>query len=162
MNNGIQRSTFLIPESMMNGGVNTLTFSQRTEGFMWGVTNLLLNEVSSACDTTLSYGTTDSMHYSSSWDVNTNQDEVVACFTSTGIDVTLDVTGNDIDFTDEVEVFINGTSLGNLKTGPDNGINGEEQITIPAINQDAGENEICFVQKTSGWRWGVTDLLLAD
>jgi hypothetical protein len=52
--------------------------------------------------------------------------------------------------------------LGYLSKGPNNGLNAGDSFAIPAGAQNPGENRIKFVLKTSGWTWGVTNLLLAE
>ncbi|RLA52862.1 MAG: hypothetical protein DRR42_06365, partial [Gammaproteobacteria bacterium] len=89
-----------------------------------------------------------------------NETQFLTTFVSTGSDLVLSVTGYDIDLPDEITVYLNGAPLGNLSTGPNNGLNGGDVFVIPASAQQPGNNQVLFVEQTSGWTWGVTDLLL--
>jgi hypothetical protein len=80
----------------------------------------------------------------------------------TGVDLTLNVTGYDIDDPagDEVEVHLNGVFIGYLSNGPNNQPNAGDTFSITAAQQQAGPNLIYFKQKVPGWVWGVSGLLL--
>lgn len=73
--------------------------------------------------------------------------------------LTLTVTGNDIDFADEVSVLVNGNSVGFLTTTRDNG-SGVTSLPINPSDLRAGTNTLEFREKQEGWRWGVTDIML--
>ncbi|MDX2313193.1 MAG: PQQ-dependent sugar dehydrogenase, partial [Gammaproteobacteria bacterium] len=85
-----------------------------------------------------------------------------ATFIGTGTDLRLEVTGYDIDYADELLVSLNGNPLGYLSVGPNEALNAGDSFAIPAALQLPGANLIRFQVKTSGWMWGVTNLLLTD
>jgi subtilisin family serine protease len=85
-----------------------------------------------------------------------------AGFTGTSMDLLFSVTGYDIDYADEISVYLNDNLLGYLSKGPNNGLNAGDSFSIPAGDQIPGENRIKFVQKTTGWIWGVTNLVLSE
>ena len=72
------------------------------------------------------------------------------------------VTGYDIDYKDEIGVYLNDIFLGYLAKGPNNGMNAGDSFSIPAGDQYTGENRIRFVQKSPGWMWGITNLMIAE
>ena len=83
-------------------------------------------------------------------------------FESTGEPLLLQVTGYDIDYADEVQVLLDGEiSLGWLPRSPNNGLAEPHVIELAGDLIPAGEHTLTFVQRTSGFRWGVTDLSLA-
>jgi hypothetical protein len=69
------------------------------------------------------------------------------------------ITGYDIDGTDEVEVFVNGKSLGHLTPGPTNGYAVPTFFFIDSNTLISGaDNRLELRQKTRGETWGVKDL----
>lgn len=62
----------------------------------------------------------------------------------------------------EISVFLNGNQIGYLSRGPNDALNGGDTFPLPASLQDSGENRIVFRQRSPGWIWGVTQLLLSD
>ena len=83
-------------------------------------------------------------------------------FDGIGTDLTLDFLGYDVDFSNEIDVRLNGASLGFLSEGLNDDVVGY-QIDLDAAEQVAGRNEIEFVQlRNPSWKWGVTDLSLVQ
>ncbi len=70
----------------------------------------------------------------------------------------LQVTGYDIDFGDEVSVYLNGNFLGHPIRGANNALNAGDVIELSLMETLLGENRIEFRQKTPGFIWGVTGL----
>jgi hypothetical protein len=110
----------------------------------------------------LQIGVMDSGQYGYSYGTSQHRSGLYATFLGTGVDLALHVSGYDIDDPsgDEVEVHLNGTFLGYLSNGPDNGMNAGDVFAIPVSLQQPGPNLIYFKQKVPGWKWGVTNLLL--
>ena len=167
-NNGLNAgNSFAIAAAQQQQGENILTFAQQYSGWGWGVTNILLQETGApppppATDIALTLGTLESGQYGHFFDPQRNDgDEVTASFQGTGQDLVLTLTGYDIDRSNEVEVLLNGNSLGFLSQGPNNGLNAGNSFAIAAAQQQ-GENILTFAQQYSGWAWGVTDILLQD
>jgi subtilisin family serine protease len=156
--------SFLIPASSQIAGENRIKFVQKTVGWIWGVTNLLISENNnlSSTDITLTYGVIDTGQYGNGYGSDQNPTELTVDFEGTTTDVFFSVTGFDIDYTDELAVYLNDNFIGYLSRGPNNGLNAGDSFLIPASNQLNGENRIKFVLKTAGWIWGVTNLLAAD
>lgn len=121
---------------------------------------LLSVGTSGTVEVSLAVGVTETGQYGWKWGSNEHKTKLYANFTGTAGDLTFNVTGYDIDYADEISVYLNGNLLGYLTVGPNNGFNAGDSIAIPAASQLPGVNLIRFKQKTSGWKWGVTELLL--
>ena len=152
-----------IPKELQNSGTNTITFDQTNDHWKWGVTDLKLVDASNsnAPNAILTPGVTVTQKMGNINAQITDADGVIkGVFQGTGQDMTLDFAGYDIDTNSEVEVFINGQSIGTLQAGTNSGY-ANYQIDIDASDQIAGENEITFVQTGNvTWKWGVKDLTL--
>jgi len=111
----------------------------------------------------LTLGVTETGEYGNNFNGTADDDGVVtATFTSTSEDLLLSFTGYDVDVGNEIEVLLNGASLGFLEAGVNNGLS-QHSFTITAAQQAAGENIVSFVQvQDPGWTWGVTDILLIE
>lgn len=118
---------------------------------------------SGTVEVVLEIGVTDSGAYGYGFGTSEHASRLYATFMGTGVDLALHGTGYDIDDPagDEVAVYLNGALLGYLSNGPDNGLNASDAFSIPNSAQHPGANLIYFKQKVSGWKWGVTGLLLA-
>ena len=166
-NNGLNAGNSFAIAAAQQQGENILTFAQQYSGWAWGVTNILLQETGApppppATDIALTLGTLESGQYGHFFDPQRNDgDEVTASFQGTGQDLLLSLTGYDIDKTTEVQVLLNGNSLGFLSQGPNNGLNAGDSFAITAAQQQ-GENILTFAQQFTGWGWGVTNILLQD
>ncbi|MDH3377819.1 MAG: hypothetical protein OEQ39_12800, partial [Gammaproteobacteria bacterium] len=149
----------LIPLEQQAPGTNVLEFRQQTASETWGVTNLLVDSFQP--DVTLSVGTEDAGSYGHNFGTEVDA-LLIAVFENSGTDLQLSVTGYDIDFPDEVAMYLNGGFQGHLSVGPDNGLNSGDVFMVLASQQIAGTNIVEFRQTTPGFRWGVTDLLLGN
>jgi len=105
-------------------------------------------------------GVIDSGQYGHKYGSSQHRTELYATFTGTNTDLTLQVTGYDIDYVDELAVYLNGNLLAHLTVGPNNGLNAGDSLAIPLAAQQPGANLLRFKVKTAGWKWGVTELLL--
>ena len=165
-NNGLNGGdTFAISAAQQLMGTNLIEIIQTTPGWAWGVSELLIAEDLSGggSDTpNLTLDIPDAGQYGNGYGSDEHLDELVVTFADTGIDIELSLNGYDIDFNDEIEVFLNGVSIGYLSAGPNNALNGGDSFSISAADQIPGTNEVRFVQRTSGWIWGVTNLLISE
>ena len=152
--------TFLIPSSKQISGTNVVAFRQKSPGYTWGVTNLLLDQLHP--DVTLAAGVMDTGEYGWLYGSGLHRSGLTAVFQNTGVDSQLSVTGYDIDTADELAVYLNGELLGYLGVGPENGFNAGDVFPIKASKQVPGTNIVEFVQKSPGYIWGIKDLLLDD
>ena len=158
--------TFTIPAWLQLAGENIVVFEQTYEpSFMWGVTEVLLTELpADASDLDLALSVIESGGFGNRFMGLTEADgEVVATFTGTTRDLRLSFRGFDIDFADEMEVLVNGTSLGFASVGVDSTLNAGDSFTIPSELQVEGDNAIVFRQTYApSFMWGATDVLLIE
>ncbi|MFC3616104.1 cadherin-like domain-containing protein, partial [Lutimaribacter marinistellae] len=161
VDNGLSPHDFLITAAQQQDGENVLEFVQaRNVNWAWGVTNL---RVEADADMRLVPDQIETGSFGNKFDGKTDADGIVkAAFTGTGQDLTLSLQGYDVDFSNEVEVVLNGNSLGFLGRGVNNGLSYDE-FQISAAQQQAGENVIEFKQATNvTWAWGVTDVMISE
>ena len=144
----------------------TFTFTARVTDDLGTSTDqtftMLSVGTSGAIEVPLTIGDMDTNGYGHNYGSNEHPVELYASFTGTGQDLTLYVTGYDIDYADELAVSLNGTLLGHLSVGPNNDVNAGDSFVIPAGAQQEGTNLLHFKVKNNGWTWGITDLLLTD
>ena len=76
-----------------------------------------------------------------------------------GTSYELRVTGFDIDYNDEISVYVDDQLVGMLSKGPNNQENAGDVLALPTPAAD-GLVRIEFRQRRPGWKWGVTDLLV--
>jgi len=157
--------SFCIPVGDQLFGENRIKFVVKNAAWIWGVTNLLVAQDSggSSCllQVPLTVDVLDTGQYGHNYGSNQHPAELIATFDGGTVDLVLSVSGYDIDYADEVEVYLNDFLQGYLSPGLDNGLNGGNSFPIPTGNQLSGENRIKFVVKNAAWTWGVTNLLVA-
>ena len=97
--------------------------------------------------------------YSQGFGTDEHEIVVPALFDGDGVtQYYLQVTGYDVDFGDEVSVYLNSTILGDLIQGANNALNAGDVIELPLMETLLGENRIEFRQNAPGFIWGVTGL----
>jgi len=163
-NNQLRTGSVGIPASLVGAGTNSLTFKQRVPNYHWGVTDLLLaftdDPVEEIGIPTLIVDRLEVGRYGFRYlGENDHREQAEFRFESTGTALALDYTGFDIDVRDEVEIFVNGISLGQMAGTPNNQ-SIAASIDIPASIVAAGTNSLVFRQRVPNYHWGVTDLLL--
>ena len=151
---------FTLTPDLLVEGVNSMEFRVKTVGWTWGVTNLgILTTMPEPNIVALIVGVPDTGQYGNNYGSNEHPMSLTATFEGAGVSVyELQVTGYDIDYVDEVAVYINGSFLAHLQTGPDNSHNGGDAFTLDPALLLEGENTIQFRQRTAGYTWGVKDL----
>jgi subtilisin-like proprotein convertase family protein len=162
IDSGLVSYQFVISDTEQLAGENILSFSQIGEvSWNWGVTNILLTEFQPDAPILLTQSVRDTGQYGQNFNGQTDADGLVqASFEGTGEDTLLTFGGFDVDNANEIEVLLNGSSLGVLAAGIDSGL-ATYQFLIDGIDQQAGDNTISFVQLGDvAWTWGVTDILL--
>ena len=114
-----------------------------------------------AADPVLVAGVQDDARYGFRFEgVDSHREALEMRFDGNAADLTLDLSGYDIDFGKEVRAFVNGTLVGYLAKTPDKGL-GPTSLTIPRNVLSASGNTLRLEQKVPGYAWGVTQLLLS-
>ena len=159
-NNALNAGDLLtLPASLLNAGDNTLEFRQPNPGWIWGVTDLALwsTPPGTSLEPTLTLGVTDNAQYGNGFGSDAHPQLLRAHFNAATVsDLELTVTGYDIDFDDELAVYLNNTFIGHLSEGPNNGLNSGDRFTLPSAAVVLGDNVLEFRQPNPGWIWGVT------
>jgi hypothetical protein len=162
-NNGLNAGDVftLLPYTLL-AGENRLEFRQKQSGWVWGVTNLaVLRSPPPGAPPVLAL-TVDEIDvgsYGNNYGSDEHESLLAATFASDGASTYyLQVTGFDMDYVDENAVYLNGTRIGFLSKGLNNGLNAGNVFILEPASLLAGQNTLEFRQKQSGWVWGVTRL----
>ena len=120
---------------------------------------MLVEEVQPETPVALEMGRVDSTAYGNGFEGATDFDGVLeATFEATGEDLRLRFLGYDIDNATELEILLNGSSLGLLAPGGDGALAAYE-VLLDADRMLPGQNTISFVQTGSpSYTWGITEL----
>ena len=162
-NNGLNAGdVFTLSPGLLVAGENRLEFRERTSGWVWGVTNLaVLRSPPPGAPpvVALTVDEIDAGSYGNNYGTDEHESLLAATFTGDGTSTYyLQVTGFDMDYADENAVYLNGTQIGFLSKGPNNGLNAGDLFTLEPASLLAGQNTVEFRQKEAGWIWGVTRL----
>ena len=87
-------------------------------------------------------------------------DEVHIDFENPGEDLVLFVKGFDVDSDTEIEILMNGQSIGFLSEGLNDGLSGGNAFTLEMANMLPGTNRITFRVAPPGENWGVAEIEL--
>jgi len=160
-NNGLNAGDVIsLDPALLVAGKNLVEFRQRVAGWKWGITNLA---VVAPPVVALTVGVFDTGQYGYNYGTSEHETQLFATFQGDGVTAyQLQVTGYDIDLVDEISVYLNGVQIGYLSTGPDNGLNAGDVISLDPALLVAGENTLEFRQQVAGWTWGVTNLGVFD
>lgn len=112
-------------------------------------------------DAVLSIGQYDTGSYGNRFEgTNDTSGDVTFVFTSIGEDLTLTVTGYDIDTRAEILVSVNGEAMGFLEPTAETGL-GDTTLVLSSELMVEGENTLTFEHTIRpGATWGITDILL--
>ena len=167
---GVDKDTasydLLLATGDLNNGTNTIEFRQSVDvNWSWGVTNLLMEEVPVEVvpPTHLTLGVTETGSFGNKFNgTDTVGEEVAFTFDASGGDMVLHLEGFDIDYADEVEIFLNGTSIGYIRQGLDQALY-SDVVLLKASDLEPGQNTISFGQAIDpNFTWGVTNLRLEN
>ncbi len=142
-------------------GVNRIVITQKTPGETWGVTGIRVRDFSTE-SIPLELNQLNKTVYGYEYGESANLGLVRMLFDGVGTDLTLKTIAHDIDGHQEVEVLVNGESLGYLGESPDGGT--ERTFTlIPESVQRVGENVLEYRQRrTMKEPWGVSRIKLTQ
>lgn len=166
INNGMASYSIAVPASAQVDGENILEFKQmQNPKYKWGVTDILLGDTPvTDADFILSMNTLEEGRYGHRFSGVREPDGIVegAFVADASTDLYLSLQGYDIDSIAEVGVFLNGTDIGNLGKGTNNGL-ASYTVELPASAQVDGLNEIEFKQLLNPrFKWGLTDVMLTE
>ena len=93
-----------------------------------------------SADIALTLGVLETGEYGNNYNGLTDDDgQVTASFQSTGSHLTLSLKGYDVNYATEVQVLLNGDSIGFLTPGPNEQLNAGDTFILSATDQQAGE-----------------------
>ncbi len=158
-NNGLGNDTLLLSSAALITGENELTIQNKNTSWIWGVNELQITDADTF-DFTLEVGSAPSGAFGNKYDNKTDADgKITGVFSlaDASKDLELSLTTFDVDFDDELQVFLNGTSLGYLDKTPNKGI-GNDTLLLSSAALIAGENELTIQNENPDWMWGVNEL----
>jgi hypothetical protein len=149
---------FIISRNDLASGNNVIEFRPRdnSASALWGIRGISIEYIEPV---DLSIGATNPSLYGSDQSptrftglrANFNLDSV-------SNDYKLGVTGWDIDSADEIQVFLNGTSLGFLDVSANQNFNFGSSFVFATPALRTGMNQIELVQKSLSDQWAVKDM----
>jgi hypothetical protein len=153
-----RRYEFIISRNDLASGNNVIEFRPRdnSASALWGIRGISIEYIEPV---DLSIGATNPSLYGSDQSptrftglrANFNLDSV-------SNDYKLGVTGWDIDSADEIQVFLNGTSLGFLDVSANQNFNFGSSFVFATPALRTGMNQIELVQKSLSDQWAVKDM----
>ncbi|MEP4196945.1 MAG: hypothetical protein ABJL99_15060 [Aliishimia sp.] len=172
VDNGLNGYSYEFAAADLLLGENTVTFEQANNvAYVWGVTNVKIDTPTPVVEepdidvpvADLALGVTETGSYGHRFDGVKDFDGLVSfTFDSTGNDMSIDVDGFDIDSDGEVEVFLNGSLVGQLNSGPNNGFIAHS-FDFAAGELLDGQNTVTFQQANDIlYVWGVTNVTLSE
>ncbi|MBL4671024.1 MAG: S8 family serine peptidase [Arenicella sp.] len=151
----------IISRNDLASGNNVIEFRPRdnSSNALWGIRGISIEYIESV---SLSIGATNPSLYGSGQSptrftglrANFNLDAVTN-------DHKLDVRGWDINSSDEIQVFLNGASLGFLDVSANQNFNFGTNFIFSKAMLKTGINQIEFIQKAASDQWAVKDLLIS-
>ncbi len=150
--------TITIPAALQQSAANILDIRQKVSGYIWGVTQIGLFDAEFA----LTLNQESNSQYGWQYGTSQHKDNIIFQFDSNDQDRYLHITGYDVDFTDEVCLFLNGQNIGCLDKTPNNSLGLAQVFTLPAGLQNNGVNILDIRQKVSGYIWGITNTGIFD
>ena len=163
---GLASYTMEIDAALLTGD-DVLTFASSAPAWKWGVTDVRIEtSTGGPVDPGPTHpeimvgGDTLTEEFGNLWNGLTDADgDVTYQFDHTGDDLTLSFAGFDIDTGVELEVIVNGQSIGFSGAGVNEGL-ADFEMKIDASLLVAGGNEITFRCSAPAYKWGVTDVRL--
>ncbi|WP_371226358.1 beta strand repeat-containing protein [Roseovarius sp. 2305UL8-3] len=165
-NNGLTDYVIYIGSDALLFGQNIVTFENTNPSWTWGLTDFTIdnfvdihwNDVSEVLQT----GVASSGQYGNNWNGLTDADgKLEVGFVADGSAMELSLTGFDIDFADEISIYLNGEFHSHLSVGQDEALT-PHSIVFEADELLHGNNIVTFENKDSSWKWGIENLLVQD
>lgn len=152
---------FWLPKpGIRTGRLNEVTVEHRAENDVWGVDRISLSTLKIGNRVRLRPGVVSKTSRGWQYGRTRHRDGLELAFARRNKNLKLYLNGYDIDRSDELTVFVNGKYVGRLSKGRSNRLTGKNSFTIRKSDQIAGTNSIMLLQKYSGEKWGVSNLLL--
>ena len=151
----------LLASAALIAGENQLTIQNKVAAYIWGVNEL---QISDTFDFNLQVGGAPSGAFGNKYEDQTDADgKITGVFTvaDASKDLELSLTTFDIDNETELEVFLNGTSLGYLGTTGNNGL-GNDTVLLASAALIAGENQLTIQNQVAAYIWGVNELQIEE
>jgi hypothetical protein len=142
----------VVVDSISQGEIYDYTFSDVTSGHSIDVSFVLTNTVA------VPVNSLDTAGYGFGYGTNGHYAFLETQFSNNGSDRLFQAKGWDIDYKDEVSVYLNDQFLGYLTNTGDAQLGFESLWVLPASEQLPGLNSVKFVQNFPGETWGVTNL----
>lgn len=151
----------IISRNDLASGNNVIKFKPRdnSTNALWGIRGISIEYIEPVG---LSVGSNNGTQYGSNQSP-TRFTGLRANFNLLSItnDYSLQVRGWDIDSSNEVQVFLNGASVGFLDVSANQNFNFGTNFTFPKASLRTGSNQIEFVQKASSDQWAVKDMMVS-
>jgi len=153
-----------IPATALVTGANSITFTNSVSGYKWGIRNGVIDYPLGGGGDTWSVGVIDTTAYGNRYgDAGTNGLDAL----SRTIEITdsppqammLTLDTFDIDYAREVEVEVNGQSIGFL-SGQNEQLITDTWLAIPAPYLVTGTNTITFTNSVPGYKWGIRNAIV--
>ena len=167
-NDAFSDHTLELSAGQIQDGTNTLEFvMQFGAQYKRGVTNLTLSENLDATPAIgLTVGEVNATAYGMGWDEAAEDDVdgiVEYSFDATGNDMQLSFDLWDVDWDGEIEVTVNGQSVGTLTAPGANEVDSSYVVNLDAGDLNPTDNVIRFQQTSSPtYKWGVKNVLVED
>ena len=151
---------YTFKKTYFSSGNNTIRFQPISGTKPWGISNIKA-EFTPVVELTLNQ--LDTNQYGSEEDPP-RPTGMRATFELDNVDndVMFAVTGWDMDFPEEVAIYLNGTAYGHLKQGTSNQNNAGDLFVFTKADLNVGGNVIELVQKDGVDQWGVSNLLITQ
>jgi len=159
--NGEQSYELIISRNDLRAGNNTIVFRPRdnSTNALWGIRGISVEYIEPVG---LSVGIINRTLYGSNQSptrfTGLRSNFYLPSVTN---DHSLQVRGWDIDSANEVQVFLNGVSMGFLDVSANQNFNFGTGFVFPKTRLKTGINQIEFVQKASSDQWAVRDMIVS-
>lgn len=149
-----------LPRNVFSSGANTIRIQPIHSTRLWGISNIKA-EFTPVVELTLNQ--LDTTKYGSEEDPP-RPTGMRATFELDNVDndVMFAITGWDMDFPEEVAIYLNGIAYGHLKQGSSNQNNAGDLFVFTKADLNIGGNVIELVQKDGVDAWGVSNLLITQ